>query len=98
MFGKKSEDWLIVGLGNPGKEYEKTRHNAGWRALDVLADKLGCKIDKSKFQGLYGQTTYKGKKLLLTRISAISNHSGYTIAYSIFYTFVVVICIRAISK
>ena len=56
MFGKKSEDWLIVGLGNPGKEYEKTRHNAGWRAIDILAEKLDCKIDKAKFQGLYGQT------------------------------------------
>ena len=65
MFGNKSESWLIVGLGNPGKEYEKTRHNCGFRAIDVLADKLGCKVDKGKFQGLYGQVNYQGKKLYL---------------------------------
>ena len=58
MFGKKQESWLIVGLGNPGKQYERTRHNCGFRAIDILAHKLGCKVDKGKFQGLYGQTTY----------------------------------------
>ena len=60
MFNKSNETWLIVGLGNPGREYEKTRHNCGFRAIDALADKLGCKIDKSKFQGLYGQVTWQG--------------------------------------
>ena len=62
-----NETWLIVGLGNPGREYEKTRHNAGFRAIDILADSLGCKIDKAKFQGLYGQVSYKGKKLMLLK-------------------------------
>ena len=79
MFGKKSEDWLIVGLGNPGKEYEKTRHNAGWRAIDILADKLGCKIDKAKFQGLYGQTKYAGGKLFLLKPMTYMNLSGRSI-------------------
>ena len=79
MFGKKTEDWLIVGLGNPGKEYEKTRHNAGWRAVDLLADKLGCKIDKAKFQGLYGQTKYGDGKLFLLKPMTYMNLSGRSV-------------------
>ncbi len=80
MFGKKTTDsWLIVGLGNPGKEYEQTRHNCGFMAIDTLADKLGCKIDKGKFQGLYGQTTYKGTKLFLLKPLTYMNLSGRSI-------------------
>ena len=79
MFGKNSETWLIVGLGNPGREYEKTRHNAGFRALDILADKLGCKVDKSKFQGLYGQVNFKGSKLLLLKPQTFMNLSGRSV-------------------
>ena len=60
MQGRSSETWLIVGLGNPGREYEKTRHNAGFRAMDILAQKLGCQPDKLKYQGLYCQATYQG--------------------------------------
>ncbi len=71
-----SETWLIVGLGNPGREYEATRHNAGFRALDILAEKLGCKVDKLKYQGLHGQTSYKGRKLLLFKTQTYMNLSG----------------------
>ena len=79
MFSKKSENWLIVGLGNPGKEYERTRHNAGFRAIDVLADSLGCKIDKGKFQGLYGQCNYSGIKLYLLKPLTYMNLSGRSV-------------------
>ena len=79
MFGKNSENWLIVGLGNPGKQYDRTRHNAGFRAIDALAEKLGCKIDKGKFQGLYGQTTYDGKKLFLLKPQTFMNLSGRSV-------------------
>ena len=79
MFGKNSENWLIVGLGNPGKEYEKTRHNAGFRAIDLLADSLGCKIDKGKFQGLYGQCNYNGGKLYLLKPLTYMNLSGRSV-------------------
>lgn len=79
MFRKESETWLIVGLGNPGREYERSRHNCGFRAVDILADKLGCKIDRAKFQGLYGQTTYKGKKLMLLKPMTYMNLSGRSV-------------------
>ena len=79
MFGKTQDSWLIVGLGNPGKEYEKTRHNCGFRALDILAGKLGCKVDKGKFQGLYGQVNYGGRKLLLLKPLTYMNLSGRSV-------------------
>ena len=79
MFGKKAESWLIVGLGNPGSKYDRTRHNCGFRALDLLAEKLSCKVDKSKFQGLYGQTTYAGKKLYLLKPQTYMNLSGRSV-------------------
>ena len=79
MIGKTSENWLIVGLGNPGREYEKTRHNAGFRALDVLAENLGCKVDKLKFQGLYGQVNYQGGKLYLLKPQTYMNLSGRSV-------------------
>ena len=79
MFGKTQESWLIVGLGNPGKEYEKTRHNCGFRALDILAGKLGCKVDKGKFQGLYGQVNYGGRKLLLLKPLTYMTLSGRSV-------------------
>ena len=74
-----SETWLIVGLGNPGKEYERSRHNCGFRALDILAKDLGCSVDRGKFQGLYGQTTYQGKKLYLLKPLTYMNLSGRSV-------------------
>jgi len=76
---KNNEAWLIVGLGNPGKEYERTRHNCGFRAVDLLAEKLGCRIDRAKFQGIYGQTTYKGKKIMLLKPLTYMNLSGRSV-------------------
>ena len=75
MFNK-SESWLIVGLGNPGREYERSRHNCGFRALDLLAESLNCKVDKLKFQGLYTQVSYNGKKLFLLKPQTYMNLSG----------------------
>ena len=80
MFKKNdSENWLIVGLGNPGREYEKTRHNSGFRAVELLADKLGCRIDKLKFQGLYNQVTYNSKKVFLLKPQTYMNLSGRSV-------------------
>ena len=80
MFKRTPQDaWLIVGLGNPGKEYERSRHNCGFRALDRLAQALNVKVDKLKFQGLYTQTTYNGIKLYLLKPQTYMNLSGKSV-------------------
>ena len=79
MLGGSKESWLIVGLGNPGREYERTRHNCGFRAIDSLASCLGCKIDKLKFQGLYTQTLISGRKVYLLKPQTYMNLSGKSV-------------------
>ncbi len=80
MFGKSKDAWLIVGLGNPGQQYANTRHNCGFRAIDILAKDLGCKIDKGRFQGLYGQAAINGTKVYLLKPQTFMNLSGRSVA------------------
>ena len=68
--------YLIAGLGNPGKEYEGTRHNVGFMALDIIAEKLGVKVSKVKFKGLLGETMYENEKILLLKPLTFMNLSG----------------------
>ena len=56
---------LIVGLGNPGHEYENTRHNVGFKTIDKYASILGVSITKSKFNGLYVETMTQNEKIIL---------------------------------
>lgn len=79
IFGQTGADWLIVGLGNPGRQYEKTRHNTGFRAMDRLATKLGVRLDRAKFSGLMGQGTYMGQKLVLLKPQTYMNLSGQAV-------------------
>lgn len=67
---------LIVGLGNPGKEYEHTRHNMGFMAVDEIAKSLNIKIDKKKFNGLYCEILKNGEKVLLMKPQSYINLSG----------------------
>ena len=81
IFGKKKEfpsnfDYLIVGLGNPGKQYENTRHNAGFICIDILADKYGIKINKLKFKSLMGEGRIEGRRCLLLKPQTFMNLSG----------------------
>ena len=77
MFLKKQAvDWLIVGLGNPGKQYERTRHNVGWRTAELLARDAGVKIDRSRFRGLTRTCTLAGQKVLLLKPETYMNASG----------------------
>ena len=68
--------YIIVGLGNPGKKYEHTRHNMGFLALDLLADKYGIKVDRLKFKALTGEGRIEGKKVLLVKPQTYMNLSG----------------------
>lgn len=97
MFGKPSADFLIVGLGNPGRKYDKTRHNAGFRAVEALASRLSCPIDRGKFQGLVGSCSYEGLRLVLLMPQTYMNLSGAAVAQAArFYKLpperVIVIC------
>ena len=76
IFHNPTIDWLIVGLGNPGREYEKTRHNVGFRAVELLAKQANCKIDRARFRGLTGSCTLAGQKLLLLKPETFMNLSG----------------------
>jgi len=69
-------DFLIVGLGNPGKEYELTRHNIGFIVLDNLADKAGIEISKSAHKGMLGKGNYLGNTVCLFKPLTFMNKSG----------------------
>ena len=67
---------LIIGLGNPGKEYQKTRHNVGFMALDAIANYLKVEINENKFSGLYCKTTYNNEQIILLKPQKYMNLSG----------------------
>ena len=67
---------LIVGLGNPGLDYENTRHNMGFTFIDAFAKNLNVKIEKEKFNGLYTQTTVNNEKIILLKPLSYMNLSG----------------------
>lgn len=71
--------FLIAGLGNPGKEYENTRHNAGFMVLDALADKLGADISEKKHKALCGRAVIGGQKVILLKPQTYMNSSGESI-------------------
>ena len=78
LFGNKSSavDWLIVGLGNPGQKYEKTRHNMGFLTVDLLAEQKGVKLNKVKFKSAYNILTFAGAKCLVMKPQTYMNLSG----------------------
>ncbi len=71
---------LVVGLGNPGAEYDKTRHNAGFMAMDALAARLGARLDRAKFSALVGEATIAGTRTLLMKPQTYMNNSGTAVA------------------
>ncbi len=85
FFKKPAVDWLIVGLGNPDAVYAKNRHNAGFRAVDKLAEKLGVKVDRAKFRGRFVQVSHKGQKLILLKPMTFMNNSGLSVMDAVNY-------------
>ena len=71
---------LIVGLGNPGNEYVKTRHNAGFLLIDRLCEKLGLTLDKNKCRALYGIYLHNGEKIIIAKPLTFMNLSGNAVS------------------
>ena len=95
MLGKLLKRWaknkevekmkLIVGLGNPGKQYEHTRHNIGFEVIEELSREFNIPLDQSKHKGLYGIGFHKGEKVLLLKPLTYMNLSGESIRAVIDY-------------
>ena len=77
--GYAENTYVIIGLGNPGKEYENTRHNAGFIAVDRLSQRLGVKVDRIKYKSLVTTCTIEDKKVLLMKPSTYMNNSGLAV-------------------
>lgn len=69
-------DMMIVGLGNPGLQYDGTRHNIGFAAMDKLCEKYGAKCDRMKFKAYTGDAVIEGKRVLLLKPQTYMNNSG----------------------
>lgn len=69
-------DWIIVGLGNPGRQYIGTRHNAGFMAMEALAQQLDARIDRAKFKSLCGTARIGEQRVLLMMPQTYMNNSG----------------------
>lgn len=87
LFGKEKENvWLIAGLGNPGIEYEKTRHNAGFMAADKFAEKNGVDFNRHKFDAVYGDCKIGDSRVFLMKPQTYMNNSGRAVsAFAKFY-------------
>ena len=88
---------LVVGLGNPGREYDKTRHNIGFMCIDEILKKYNAKLDSNKFSGLYTNITINGEKVILLKPQKYMNLSGEVVRdfvnfYKIDINDIIIIC------
>lgn len=77
--------FLIVGLGNPGRQYEHTRHNAGFDVMDALAEKYNISISESGHKALFGKGMIGGQKVILAKPQTFMNLSGESVAELLHY-------------
>ena len=85
LFKKPACDWMLVGLGNPGAQYARTRHNMGFLALDLLEKQLGADKEKQRHQALCASAVWHGQKLLLVRPQTFMNASGLAVQQAASY-------------
>ena len=71
--------YLVVGLGNPGVEYENTRHNVGFKVIDKLADMYKISMDRKKFKGICGDLRIGSEKVILLKPQTYMNLSGESV-------------------
>ena len=71
--------YIIVGLGNPGREYAETRHNMGYMALDILADRPGIDIKRENFRCVFGEGRIAGERVVLAKPITYMNNSGWAV-------------------
>ena len=83
--GFAKDSYVIVGLGNPGKEYADTRHNMGYKAIDVLSSDENIEIRRNKFHSLIGQGRIAGKKVVLVKPETYMNRSGIAVREAAMY-------------
>jgi PTH1 family peptidyl-tRNA hydrolase len=72
----EANEWLVVGLGNPGNAYRDTRHNAGFKVVEELSRRFEIAFDKNKFQTRFGRGSIEGIKVVLAKPLAFMNNSG----------------------
>lgn len=75
-FTSTTYEYMIVGLGNPGKKYEFTRHNAGFLFIDILCDKYSFSVDRLKFKALIGDARINNHRCLVMKPQTMMNLSG----------------------
>lgn len=80
LFKRPAVEWLIVGLGNPGANYERTRHNAGFRVMELLARKLNVSVNRVRFRAKTARAEVEGHSALLLLPQTYMNASGLAVA------------------
>ena len=83
--GFAKDTYVIAGLGNPGKEYEETRHNMGYKTIDVLSSNENIDVRRNKFHSLIGRGSIAGKKVVLVKPETYMNRSGIAVREAAMY-------------
>ncbi len=81
--GHGQERWVVMGLGNPGERYARTRHNAGFRCIDLLSERTGIRLNDKRKHAELGEGTMAGKRVVLVKPRTFMNNSGLAARYAL---------------